>query len=36
MNAAATCIFDSAVIRRHAETFGKDRFKQQFAEIVAQ
>ena len=36
MNAAATCTFDSAVIRRHAETFGKDRFKQQFAEIVAQ
>ncbi len=36
MDAAATRAFDPAVIRRHAETFGKDRFKELFAEIVAQ
>jgi glycosyltransferase involved in cell wall biosynthesis len=36
MTEASTRTFDSAAIRRHAESFGKDRFKQQFAEVVAQ
>ena len=36
MRAAATRTFDAAAIRRHAETFGKDRFKQQFQEVIAQ
>ena len=35
MNTASTRAFDSAIIRRHAETFGKDRFKTQFQEIAA-
>jgi glycosyltransferase involved in cell wall biosynthesis len=36
MTAASTRTFDSAAIRRHAEGFGKDRFKKQFQEIAAQ
>jgi glycosyltransferase involved in cell wall biosynthesis len=36
VQAASTRAFDSAAIRRHAERFGKDRFKQQFQEIAAQ
>jgi glycosyltransferase involved in cell wall biosynthesis len=36
MNEASTRVFDSAAIRRHAEAFGKERFKQQFQEIAAQ
>lgn len=36
MRAASTQAFDSVAIRRHAETFGKDRFKDQFQEIAAQ
>jgi glycosyltransferase involved in cell wall biosynthesis len=35
MRVAATRTFDAAAIRRHAETFGKERFKQQFQEVVA-
>ena len=34
MRDASTRTFDPAVIRRHAESFGKDRFKTQFAAIV--
>jgi len=36
MSAISTRAFDSAIIRRHAERFGKDRFKEQFQEIAAQ
>ena len=36
MNTASTRAFDSTTIRRHAETFGQDRFKAQFQEIAAQ
>jgi len=36
MSAISTRTFDSAIIRRHAERFGKDRFKEQFREIAAQ
>jgi len=36
MSAISTRTFDSAVIRHHAERFGKDRFKEQFQEIAAQ
>jgi hypothetical protein len=32
---ATTRQFDSAVIRRHAEGFGKDRFQLQFTDLVA-
>jgi glycosyltransferase involved in cell wall biosynthesis len=32
---ATTRQFDSAVIRRHAEGFGRARFQQQFTELVA-
>jgi glycosyltransferase involved in cell wall biosynthesis len=35
MNAVSGRAFDPANIRRHAETFGKERFKQQFQEIAA-
>ncbi len=31
----STRAFDSAVIRRHAESFSKERFQQQFRELVA-
>jgi glycosyltransferase involved in cell wall biosynthesis len=34
MTDASTRTFDSTVIRRHAESFGKDRFKSEFAAIV--
>jgi len=34
MTDASTRTFDSAVIRRHAESFGKDRFKSEFAAVV--
>jgi glycosyltransferase involved in cell wall biosynthesis len=30
----ATGDFDSAAIRRHAETFGKDRFRREFQQVV--
>jgi hypothetical protein len=30
----ATRRFDSAAIRAHAETFGKDRFQRQFHQLV--
>jgi glycosyltransferase involved in cell wall biosynthesis len=36
MNRVATRGFDTATIRRHAESFGKQRFQQQFKQIVAQ
>jgi len=36
MSDCSTRAFDSAAIRRHAESFGKDRFKEQFTELVAQ
>jgi glycosyltransferase involved in cell wall biosynthesis len=34
LDAASTRAFDSAAIRRHAETFGKDRFKSEISRVI--
>jgi glycosyltransferase involved in cell wall biosynthesis len=36
MTDCSTRQFDSAVIRRHAESFGKDRFQSQIRQIIDQ